>query len=124
MPTAPTFVLVRIRPFYSGRLSWFMEPIPADAERSLRRSRNRLRVLLMLSSLSEAYAGQLARATGVGRDHVRMVLHGAPPRYREELALIPLGLVVVDDTANGRLYRITSRGRRKARSWAARRRRL
>lgn len=96
-----------------------MDPVPASAERSTRRSRNRTAILLALASLGEAYAGQLARMTGIAHFRVKACLVGAPPDYRVELALVHLGLARVVDTDHGRYYAITSKGLRKARSITA-----
>lgn len=95
-------------------------PIPAVAERCIRRSRVRFKVLMMLASLGEAYLGQLARAVGVEPKRVRAVMFGAGEDYRAELSLVALGLASVRDEPNGRVYRITPRGLRKARSLAKR----
>lgn len=102
-----------------------MEPIPADAERSIRRSRVRARVLVMLCSMGEGYVASIARAAGVEWRRCAGALTGRMPDYRPELGLVALGLVEERRTANGRLYRPTRRGLRKARSlakrWARRR---
>lgn len=95
-------------------------PIPADTERSVRRSRARFKVLMMLASMGEAYQGQLVRATGLQPKRVKATLHGAGEDYRAELSLVATGMAEVVATPNGRVYRITSRGLRKARSLAKR----
>lgn len=93
----------------------------SDAELSLHRSRNRQRVLLMLSSLSEARPRQLARAVGIDCQRLKWMMHGHLPEYSEALSLIGLGLVREERDANGgRRYVITERGRRKARSLTSR----
>lgn len=74
----------------------------------------------MLASLGEAYVGQLARAVGAGRKRVLGALVGREPDYRPELGLVALGLAEAVQTANGRVFRITRRGMRKARSLTAR----
>lgn len=97
-----------------------MEPIPADAERALRRSRNRLRVLFALASVRVAYLGQLSRMTGIPRERVRGCLLGDLPAYRIEHGLVALGLARRVETDNGTHYEITNRGLRYARSFARR----
>ncbi|HVL47649.1 MAG TPA: archaellum operon transcriptional activator EarA family protein [Candidatus Thermoplasmatota archaeon] len=98
-----------------------MEPIASEFERSLRRSRVRTRLLLSLSSLGEAYVGQLARHAGTTWPRARAALFGGPG-YRPALSLVGLGLASVEPSAFGRRIRITPRGRRKARSVASSRR--
>ena len=97
-----------------------MDPIPAIAERSLRKSRTRRRALLMLNSVGEAYLGLLSHMLGVEPKRVRGVLLGDLPHYAPDLALVTIGLVSAHDTPRGRLFRITKDGRRKARSVAKR----
>lgn len=101
-----------------------MEPVSSAAELSVHRSRLRERILLALSSLGEAYLGQLARGTGLPASRVKWCLYGYPPRYRVELALIPLGLAEERQGPVGRHFVITTKGRRKARSIVARRARV
>lgn len=98
-----------------------MEPIPARAELAIRRSRVRARVLICLASLGECYLGQLARVSGVDRSRIAWILHGRMPYYKPELSLVPLGLAEVEMTSTGRVYRITRRGLRHARSLTSRR---
>lgn len=97
-----------------------MHPTGADSERSIRRSRVRMRVLIMLSSLGEAYPRQLAKATGLDSTRLQWALHGHAPQYKPELSLASLGLVRERMTPAGRVYECTSKGRRKARSLTAR----
>lgn len=97
-----------------------MEHLPAAAERSIRRSRHRQRLLMLLASMREAYAGQLARALGVHSSRIRWMLHGRLPYYQPSLGLCALGLVEETNDGRGRLYVITRRGERKARSLAKR----
>lgn len=96
-----------------------MDPIPNETWRSLARSRNRLRVLMTIASLGEAYVGQIAQLCNMREEVVRMVLHGRLPSYSPELSLIALRLVEERATRHGRVYVITSRGIRKARSVSA-----
>lgn len=102
-----------------------MDPIPAAHEKSLRRSRVRLHVLLALSSLGEAYVGQISRLRGIPWGRVKACLLGKPPGYRVELSLVGLGLVKERRSRAGTMFVITTAGRRKARSvtkaWARRR---
>ena len=100
-----------------------MHPTGAESELSVQRSRVRRRVLLMLSSLSEAYPSQLARACGLTPTRLAWVLHGRAPYYRPELSLFALGLARERRTPTGRVYEITTKGRKKARSLTARVRR-
>lgn len=79
-----------------------------------------MRVLIMLSSLGEAYPRQLAKAAGLDSTRLRWVLHGHAPHYKPELSLAALGLVRERATDAGRVYECTSKGRRKARSLTAR----
>lgn len=97
-----------------------VSPTAAEIELSFRRSQLRRRVLIMLCSLSEATPRALALAAGVDAGRLRQALHGKLPFYRPELSLVVLGLVEVVETANGRVLRITERGRRKARQLTAR----
>lgn len=98
-----------------------MEPISYEFERCIRKSKHRRNCLLMLSSLTEAYPAQLARATGIDRFLLEAIMRGALPRYSEELSLIAQGLAEERFNPRGeRYYLITGRGRRKARSLAAR----
>ncbi|HET6403844.1 MAG TPA: archaellum operon transcriptional activator EarA family protein [Candidatus Thermoplasmatota archaeon] len=98
-------------------------PRPVAAhERSVVRSSLRDRTLILLSSLSEAYPNQLAKALGTHVGRLRSVMQGDPADgYSRELALVPLGLVEERETRLGRLYAITEKGRRKARQLTSRR---
>lgn len=100
-----------------------MEPIPQTAERSASKSRLRQDILLFVSSVGEAYLGQIARALHTSTTRVRWCLHGHLPYYREDIALVPLSLIDRVEAPTGGFYRITTRGRRKARSIVAQRRR-
>ncbi len=91
-------------------------------ERSLRRSRIRRGVLISLCSLGEAFIGQLAGALAVDRKYVRAALLGHEPKFSTEFSLVALGLAEAIETPAGRVFRITPRGRRKARQWTSRRR--
>jgi len=95
-----------------------MEPIANETWRSFMRSYYRSRLLLLLSSLGEAYVGQLARMLRIPHGRVVALLEGDPDQgYSVGLALVPLGLARRKDTlARGRAYEITTKGRRKARS--------
>ena len=97
-------------------------PIANETWRSFIRSRYRKRLLLLLSSLGEAYVGQLARGLGISHARVLALLEGDPEAgYARELALVELGLAQPRRTPakRGRAYEITTKGRRKARSVAA-----
>ena len=96
-----------------------MEPIPHETWKSFERSSPRRRLTLLLNSLGEAYLGQLARMMGIRPERVLALLYGDPPSYSKELALVTLGLVEEIQTSRGRAWRITTRGRRKTRSWAS-----
>lgn len=96
-----------------------MEPIANETWKSFVRSPRRKRLLILLSSLGEAYLGQLARLLGAPPHRVKALLHGRPPSYSEDLSLVELGLARERWTAQGRAYEITPKGRRKARSLAA-----
>lgn len=95
-------------------------PTAAAFERSIVRSRLRLRALVMLSSLTEAFPRQLARAVGVDSSRLRLLLHGNDIDYARSLSLIGLGLAEERVTPHGRVYAITTGGRRKARQISAR----
>src|SRR5688572_25482165 len=95
----------------------------AAYERSLERSYLRLRVLLMLASLGEAFPRQLASACNIDAWRLNAVLFGDGEDYSRDLALVPLGLIEVVASPHGKLYRITRAGARKARRMAARARR-
>jgi predicted transcriptional regulator with HTH domain len=96
-----------------------MHPIPSVYERAMRRSRHRQRLLLTLSSLGEAYVGQLARSLKLPRERVKALLMGDPPKYRSDHSLVELGLAERVVTVHGVVFKITTAGRRKARSVAA-----
>lgn len=99
-----------------------MEPIANETWRSFRRCEPRRRLLLLLSSLSEAYVGQLGRIMELPHARVLALLEGDPDRgYSAELSLVRLGLAVEKPTIvkRGRVYEITAKGRRKARSMTA-----
>jgi predicted transcriptional regulator with HTH domain len=94
-----------------------MHILGPDTERCLARSRLRRRAMILLSSLGEAYPRQLAKAVGIDCGRLKELMHGRPPRYSVEDALITAGLAVErTDVFQRRYYAITSRGRRKARS--------
>lgn len=78
----------------------------------------------MLSSLTEAYPRQLARAVGVDSQRLRWMMEGHLPEYSPSLSLFALGLAKEEVREGRRLYVITTKGRRKARSIAARMARL
>lgn len=92
----------------------------AEVELSIHRSRVRQRVLMTLSSWSEATPRALAFACGINTQRLAWIMHGHWPAYRVELALIRLGLAEEIHTPNGRVYAITARGRKKARQLSAR----
>lgn len=94
-------------------------PIPSPFERSIRKAPLRLRVLLAVASLGEAYVGQIARHVGARRSRVRAALTGRLPGYRLDLSLVGLGLVEERRDEHGTIYRITTAGLRKARSLTA-----
>lgn len=97
-----------------------MDPIPHETWRSFVRSPPRRRLLLLINSLGEAYLAQLAKMMGMRPSRVLALLYGAPPSYSRELAIHPLGLVAeIPTIGNGRAWRISPLGRRKARSVAA-----
>ena len=75
-----------------------------------------MRVLVMLSSVGEAHPGQLARLCAISTNRLKWVVEGHFPEYAPELSLISLCLAELVATPHGRVYRITERGRRKARS--------
>ncbi len=94
-----------------------MHVLGPDTERCLTRSRLRRRALIMLSSLGEAYPRQLAKAIGIDCGRLKDLMHGRPPRYSVEDALITVELAERKTDAHERhYYAITTRGRRKARS--------
>lgn len=91
----------------------------AEIEKSFRRSYLRVAVLMMLNSLSESTPRALAMAVGIDGDRLHQIMFGGGS-YAEGLALVALGLVEVIETPNGKIYRITTKGRRKSRQLAAR----
>lgn len=117
---APGPLADRAKPHGTARRGPRMEPIPASTELSLRKSRGRRVVMMSLNAVGETYLGHLARMTGIERNRVRYILHGRLPYYRLDLSLVAQGLVEPVLTATGRIYRITTKGRRKARSLAKR----
>lgn len=96
-----------------------MRPIPFETVQSMKRSRHRVRILLLIASWGEAYLGELSRATGLPRTRVKWILHGRAPYYDPALSLVPLGLVRELHGRRGRAFAITPLGLRKARSIAA-----
>lgn len=99
-----------------------MEPIANETWKSFLRSRYRRRLLLLIASMGEVYVGQAGRILHQPHSRIMAMLVGSPGRgYSESLSLVRLGLVQerVDAQARGRVFEITSRGRRKARSLAA-----
>jgi len=98
-----------------------MEPIANETWKSFMRSYYRARLLLLLSSLGEAYVSQLARMLRIPPSRVLALLEGNPALgYSNDLAIVTLGLAVAKPTvARGRAFEITTKGRRKARSMAA-----
>ena len=91
-------------------------PIGSEVERSLARSRVRRKALILLSSLGEAHPGHLARACGVSVNRLKWIMEGHWPEYAPDLTLVALDLATLVLTPHGRVYRVTERGRRKARS--------
>lgn len=99
-----------------------MEPIANETWKSFRRSQHRRRALILLSSLGEAYVGQLARGLGIRPDRTKQLLVGGKA-YAHDLSLVGLGLARERLTSRGRAFEITAKGRRKARSMLASRQR-
>jgi predicted transcriptional regulator with HTH domain len=99
-----------------------MDPIPPASYRSTVRCPARERLLLAVSSLTEAYTGQLARMLGLTPKRVKWIMHGHPPQYSVDLS--PMGLGWVEearDDRGGRIYRITPKAAgRRGRSWRTR----
>lgn len=91
----------------------------AEIEKAFRRSYLRVAVLMMLNSLSEATPRALAMAVGIDGKRLHEIMFGGGS-YAEGLALVGLGLVEVVETPNGKVYRVTPKGRRKSRQLAAR----
>lgn len=83
------------------------------------RSYHRVRLLILLASLGEAYLGQLARGLRLQPNRVRWLLHGRAPYYSVADSLVSLGYAADVATSRGRVYRITPAGLRKARSMSA-----
>ncbi len=98
-----------------------MPHLEPSTARAFARSRLRIRAVLKLSSFGDAYAGQLARAVGCSRERMGWILHGHLPQYRPGLSLIGMGYAEEGSSPNGRVYRITARGRRLARRLTRRR---
>lgn len=97
-----------------------MGPIPHETWRSFLRSPPRKRLLLLITSLGEAYLGQLARILQMKPNRILALMYGAPPSYSKELGVHTLGLIEeISTLRGGRAWRPTSLGRRKARSVAA-----
>lgn len=94
-------------------------PIPTQTHMSMRRAKNRERLLVLLSSLGESHSNRLAVALGVPASRVKWMMLGKRPHYAPELSLVTLGLAVELATSRGRVYQITALGRRKARSIVA-----
>jgi predicted transcriptional regulator with HTH domain len=92
----------------------------AEFELSMRRSRKRREVLIMLASLTEATPRALAHACGVNEGRLLDLMQGGG-QHSVELSLLVLGLAEARLTPRGtRIYMITDRGRRKARQLTAR----
>ena len=83
------------------------------------RSRLRLRLLLVLSSLGEASLAQLAHAAGIPPHRAKCILFGRLPGWSPERALVPCGLAREVPTPRGRKFEVTTEGRRLARSITA-----
>src|SRR5438067_9520926 len=79
--------------------------IGSEVERSVARSRHRMRVLVMLSSVGEAHPGQLARLCGLSTTRIKWIMGGHWPQYSPELSLISLNLADLVHTPHGRVYR-------------------
>ncbi len=60
-------------------------PIGSEVERSLARSRHRMRVVVMLSSVGEAHPGHLARLCGLSANRLKWIMEGHWPQYAPEL---------------------------------------
>lgn len=75
----------------------------------------------MLSSMGEAHPRALAQAIGVDATRLRRIMHGYPPMYSIELSPISMELAVLVRSPAGQAYRITNRGRVKARQLTSRR---
>jgi len=87
----------------------------AELELSMRRSRKRREVLVMLASLTESAPRALAQACGVNEGRLLEIMQGGG-QYSADLSLLFLGLAEARLTPRGtRIYTITDRGRRKAR---------
>lgn len=92
---------------------------PSDPHAALRRSRNRVLVLLALNDLGDAYLAHLSRETGVTPQHVRSALLGGTG-YLQASSLVALGLAVAERRRDLRVFRITPKGRKVAREWLER----
>lgn len=93
-----------------------MPPIPCCHEECVRKSRLRARALIMLASLGEAYAAQLAAACGTTPTRVKWLMLGHPPQYSVERSLVGRGLARVELRRGRSVYVIAGAGLRKARS--------
>jgi DNA-binding MarR family transcriptional regulator len=78
---------------------------------SLRRSRNRLRVLRAAGELGSATVAQLARRAGIPLNAVWPAIFGDDEGYRRDLSLSRLELVRVRLTRLGDVIEITEHGR-------------
>lgn len=94
-------------------------PVDPHHLRSIRRSRIRRALLLALAALGTAYLGGLAAAAGTTSALAHRALHGRLPDYRPALAPVALGLVRVEEHADGALYALTASGRALAAELAA-----
>lgn len=120
VPATPTCGDVRIRlKSRDAFLPSMADPLDHATRRSTRRSRKREDALLMLSSLGEAHPRFLARAIDVDTSRLYEIMQGRPPRYKVELSPLAMGLATLEDSPAGRVFRITNRGRKRARQLAA-----
>jgi predicted transcriptional regulator with HTH domain len=92
----------------------------AEFELSMRRSRKRFEVLIMLASLTESTPRALAQACGLDSQRLKWIMEGDGEHYSVELALVTLGLAEVRLAGDRKVYAVTERGRRKARQLTAR----
>jgi predicted transcriptional regulator with HTH domain len=90
--------------------------------RSSRRSAVRSRLLLILYSRGALHGGHLATIAAIDGRRLHWAMHGCPPYYRIDLALVHAGLV--EEVRSGRsvLYRLTTAGRAEARRLLSERR--
>lgn len=91
------------------------DPLDHATRRAVLRSTKREHAIVLLCSLGEAHPRALARSLGVDIARLHEIMQGKPPRYRVELSPIALGLAVLEATPAGKVYRITNRGRKRAR---------